>query len=536
MRARGAAMREPEWFKGVWDGALNPCYTIAGYNRIEGEVHGVVRRIAVWLFEDERFLLAYDQRDMHRVGAALVARFRRDPRHLRRTWAALARLAGEIEGALRALRSRPPVSWPGARLAAAADRLHGLFATLFGWTSMPEPCGLYLQARLAERCAARFGADAGPIYQARLMAPTFVSWARREAWARGRLAAALAALPERARRADRLPAPLARALARHAARYGFLRHNYLTAPRTSAADVFATVVAELEASRREGTPLVPAEPPAPEARRVARDRARLIEAHRLGGEVGFLVRTLDDLSRLQDERKRLVLRTMGGLDAILREAARRACEPVERLRAWLPDEVSALLRDGTRPAPREVAARLAGCAVVAREGVRRLTSEPGAVARWRARLTRVPPSLNGALAGTPASRGVASGPARVLLSAREVGRVRRGDVLVAGNTTPDYMPALRRAAAVLAEKGGMTSHAALIARELGIPCLVGVAQVTRRVEDGARLRVDADRGVAVVEDSRAAGRAGEQGSPPLGGSVLPREKERGGASSVGTPA
>lgn len=481
-------MTEPRWYKGIWDGALNPCYTIADYNRIEGEAHGAVRRLAVWVFEDERFVLAYDQRDMYRVGERFVGRILRDPAHLGRTWVTLARLARRID----ALGREVPQA-ARARLAALGDRLHAAFADVFGWASLCEPCGLVLQRDLAARCAAHFGPETGPVYQARLVVPSFVSWARAEAYGRFRLAAALEALPRRDRRLDRVPTPIARALARHAARFGFLRHNYLEAlPATPAA-----LLEAIGAESRERAPRVAA-PPGAEARRAAQERARLLAAHRVPEGIARRVILLDDLSRLQDERKRVVLVAMGHLDRLLRRAAALADEPLASMRAWLPEEVSAFLREGARPSPARIAARLAGAVAVTQDGVRRLVEEPEAVARWRERVTRVPASLTGHLVGTPASRGVASGRARILVSARDVERVRRGDVLVAGNTTPDYMPALRRAAAVVTEKGGMTSHAALIARELGIPCLVGVAQVTRRVADGARVRVDADRGVAVV--------------------------------------
>jgi phosphohistidine swiveling domain-containing protein len=500
-------MTEPRWFKGVWDGALNPCYTIADYNRIEGEVHGAVRRIAVWVFEDERFVLAYDQRDMYRVGEAFVGRFLRDPAHLTRTWRAVRRLEAEIVRLGAAARSGKPSR-------AVHDRLHAAFAELFGWASLCEPCGLVLSRDLALRCAAHFGRETGPVYQARLTAPTFASWPRREVFARRRLAAALHALPRRARRVDRLPAGLARALARHAARFGFLGHNYLEAPPATAATLLEAILAEQSGPESKIEPANCAGPtaawrlrrrdqspgasPAALARAAARDRARLLAAHRVPMDAVRRIVLLDDLSRLQDERKRVVLVAMGHLDALLRRAALLAGEPLARMRAWLPDEVSAFLRAGARPPAARITARLAGAAAITRDGARRLVEDEAAVSRWRDRVTYVPAALDGRLVGTSASRGVAAGPARVLLSARDVGRVRRGDVLVAGNTTPDYMPALRRAVAVVTEKGGMTSHAALIARELGIPCLVGVAQVTRRVSDGVQVRVNADRGVAVM--------------------------------------
>jgi phosphohistidine swiveling domain-containing protein len=491
-----ATSGEPRWFKGTWDGALNPGYTIADYNRLERLAHGALRRLAVWVFEDDRFVLAYDQRDMHRVGAAIVARLRRDPGHLGRTRAALLGLERAISmdaARLPALAAAARAGTPaGVRLAGVHDRLHDAFARVFGVASLCEPCGVHVHSAVSARLGRRFGPETAPVYQARLTQPTFASWAQREALARRSLAAAVAALPARRRTEARLPASLRHALAAHARRYGFLRHSYLGTADTTVTCLLADIRADLA----DATP-ADTTPPAALAAAARRDRDRLVAAYRLDEETRFLLRTLDALAHLQDERKRVVLSALAPLDAALRAAARLAEEPADRLRLWLPEEVSAFLRDGVRPAAARLAARASGCAVVTRDGVRRLVEAPGAVRRWRERITRLPAG-GGLLAGTTASRGVATGRARVLLSVGEVGRVRRGDVLVAGNTTPDYMPALRRAAAVLAEKGGLTSHAALIARELGIPCLVGVAQVTRRVADGAHVQVDGDRGVATV--------------------------------------
>ncbi|MBI2190123.1 MAG: phosphoenolpyruvate synthase, partial [Candidatus Levybacteria bacterium] len=72
------------------------------------------------------------------------------------------------------------------------------------------------------------------------------------------------------------------------------------------------------------------------------------------------------------------------------------------------------------------------------------------------------------LKGDPASPGIASGPARIVKSAKEIGNIRIGEVLVAPQTNPDYVPAMKKAAAIVTERGGRTSHAAIVSRELGI--------------------------------------------------------------------
>ncbi len=102
------------------------------------------------------------------------------------------------------------------------------------------------------------------------------------------------------------------------------------------------------------------------------------------------------------------------------------------------------------------------------------------------------------LGGAPGS---ASGAARVLGTLDDAARLNDGDVLVTHMTSPDWLPLLRRAAAVVTDSGGMTCHAAIVSRELGIPCVVGTGEATRKLRDGELVTVDATRGV-VYEGAR----------------------------------
>lgn len=97
------------------------------------------------------------------------------------------------------------------------------------------------------------------------------------------------------------------------------------------------------------------------------------------------------------------------------------------------------------------------------------------------------------LGGSPASPGVASGRVRVILDARETSAIGEGDVLVAEMTTPDFVPAMKRAAAIITERGGRTCHAAIISRELGVPCVVG-ATGAALLANGREVTVDGASG------------------------------------------
>jgi len=97
--------------------------------------------------------------------------------------------------------------------------------------------------------------------------------------------------------------------------------------------------------------------------------------------------------------------------------------------------------------------------------------------------------------GLGASPGTAVGPARLLKSLAESERLRPGDVLVTRKTEPDWVPLMKKASAIVTDEGGMTAHAAIVSRELGIPCVVGTQDATRRIADGTEVTVDARAGV-----------------------------------------
>jgi len=94
------------------------------------------------------------------------------------------------------------------------------------------------------------------------------------------------------------------------------------------------------------------------------------------------------------------------------------------------------------------------------------------------------------VSGAAASPGVASGTVRILLDPTRARDVQPGDILVTAAANPDYVPAMKRAKAIITDTGGRTSHAAILSRELGIPCVVGADNATKLLHDGQLVTVD----------------------------------------------
>ena len=97
--------------------------------------------------------------------------------------------------------------------------------------------------------------------------------------------------------------------------------------------------------------------------------------------------------------------------------------------------------------------------------------------------------------GLPASPGIGRGKVKNIKDITEIGRVEDGDILVTVMTNPDMVPAMRKAAAVVTDDGGRTCHAAIVSRELGIPCIVGAKNASELLTEGIEVTVDASRGV-----------------------------------------
>lgn len=109
------------------------------------------------------------------------------------------------------------------------------------------------------------------------------------------------------------------------------------------------------------------------------------------------------------------------------------------------------------------------------------------------------------LQGLPAVPGAASGEVRVLMDVSDGARLQDGEILVAQMTNPDWLPTMRRAAALVTDTGGMTCHAAIVARELGVPCIVGARTATKDLTDGMVVTVDGTHGRVLagrIEDTR----------------------------------
>lgn len=183
------------------------------------------------------------------------------------------------------------------------------------------------------------------------------------------------------------------------------------------------------------------------------------------------------------------------LEPLLKEFGRRLNLPLSRVRLFLPGEAQEALKAG-RDCTDMLNDRWQYSVYAVLNGKEEMIA--GEVAR---KLVKSIKELEPTVAevkeftGTVAVTGKAKGPVKLILEVTDLSKMNQGDILVSNATYPSLVPAMKKAAAIVTDLGGITSHAAIISRELGIPCIVGTKIATKILKDNDIVEVDADKGI-----------------------------------------
>jgi len=97
--------------------------------------------------------------------------------------------------------------------------------------------------------------------------------------------------------------------------------------------------------------------------------------------------------------------------------------------------------------------------------------------------------------GQPAYPGIIKAKTFVALTPKDANKINKGDILVTGMTSPDYLSAMRKSSAIVTDEGGLLSHAAIVSRELNKPCIVGTKIATKILKTGNHIKLDANKGI-----------------------------------------
>jgi phosphohistidine swiveling domain-containing protein/DNA-binding Xre family transcriptional regulator len=208
------------------------------------------------------------------------------------------------------------------------------------------------------------------------------------------------------------------------------------------------------------------------------------------------------LTFFREARKKYNLMGIHALDILLSAIERLTGIPKKYLQHLLPDEVELVLRG--RIGLEELKRRR-------EEGVMYVLRSDGSISLiYGSQAESIKKDLEGrmgigeslnTLSGQTACQGYAKGVARVILDVSQFDRFHEGEILVTGMTRPEFVPLMKKAAGIVTNEGGITCHAAIVSRELGVPCIIGTKVATKVIPDGAWIEVRANHGtIRILEN------------------------------------
>lgn len=180
------------------------------------------------------------------------------------------------------------------------------------------------------------------------------------------------------------------------------------------------------------------------------------------------------------------------MEYILKEIGKRLNLSLMEVRFMLPEEAKkALLKNKINR--KEIKGRTKYCVYYAEKGKDIIFV--GEEARKLAKTTERKIEETTEIEGQTGCVGKVTGVVKLIFRPKDMAKMKKGDILVSIATDPDIVPAMKKAAAIVTEQGGVTSHAAIVSRELNIPCVIGTKIATKILKDGDKVEVDANRGV-----------------------------------------
>ncbi|MEW6610841.1 MAG: PEP-utilizing enzyme [Patescibacteria group bacterium] len=233
---------------------------------------------------------------------------------------------------------------------------------------------------------------------------------------------------------------------------------------------------------------------------VKSEKRRLIARYGLSRQVVKIASRLSFCIWWQDLRKFYIFRANHYLDTFLRECTRRYEVGLDQIYYYNYSTLLCLALTGRKFTTTELKRRKAHFIMGYCEDTNAVEYFSGAKAKHTIQsfLVRRKVRHEGDLRGLVVSHGknnLLIAKVKVLTSPHEAYKLKRGEILVAAMTSPDYITAMRKAGAIVTDEGGMTCHAAIISRELGIPCIVNTKIATTVLHDGDVVEVDSTRGV-----------------------------------------
>lgn len=233
---------------------------------------------------------------------------------------------------------------------------------------------------------------------------------------------------------------------------------------------------------------------------LSKNKKEIIQEIKLPDNLEYLFMVSAELMFMKDYRKGIYQKSYLLMDSVILEIAKRVDISIKAVKYLVIDELRQFLENKSENFRDTADKRMKNCCYIAEEG--NITIYEGEKCyELKKSLIKESKELKNdvlELKGQTAYKGVVRGEVKIVLTVDDIAKVKEGDVLVSSATNPDLILAMKKAGAFVTDIGGITSHAAIVSRELKKPCVVGTHEATHILKDGDLVEVDADHGIVRI--------------------------------------
>jgi phosphohistidine swiveling domain-containing protein len=230
-----------------------------------------------------------------------------------------------------------------------------------------------------------------------------------------------------------------------------------------------------------------------------KEKKDIIEKFNFPLQMRNLIEISESFTSWQDQRKKSTFFAIHYLSLLLKEFAQRTKYSLEDFKFFMVDEVVNLIQNKANyPSKKEIKERKSFSVFYHRGNYYDFFTGEKSKKLFKQISQKKKSKRVDDFRGLTASSGIEVGKVKIVKTVQDIYKVQNGDVLVSIMTRPDYIMGIKKASAIITDEGGVTCHAAIVSRELGIPCIIATKNATQILKDGDLVEVDADHGVVKI--------------------------------------
>ena len=278
------------------------------------------------------------------------------------------------------------------------------------------------------------------------------------------------------------------AIKKHLKKYSWIKSGYTGHKEYTISDVYEEVKRYKRKSKKEMGEALLADN--------KKLKNQLIKKYKFTPEIIAIAKITERLGKWQDQRKMYTLLYVTVQEKILKEISKRKKIDLELLRYGFLEDIKKILTGKFNI--KQLEEKRNGCLVIHKKGKLADVLVGKEAEEFVKEATKVDVAEMSEIKGMTASVGKVTGRVVVLASVKQLDKVKEGDIIVSPMTRPEHLAGMKKAAAIVTDDGGITCHAAIVARELKKPCIIGTRIATKVLKDGDIVEVDADNGVVRI--------------------------------------